>query len=388
MNRLIILKNTIAKDKFESTYENIIKNIDYRDVVGFKVSPVDFISSISNFIFTKVCNAYCFSSIRGCFIFKDKTPLNIKDTLVTLLKDFNAKIEIRVSSKKDWYIVYLNDYPSLVYNLRRKKKAYVYSFFLPGSADRPQMSKDSINYMLTMSFPIFEKSFYFNADHILNLIVDSIKKAYPMSIEFIENIEYTLYKTGSFYKNLNSSIKYLKEDSLPFNNTIIDILSKRDYLLNIDHTKDFKLKFTKSKKPSFLLYPIFRGDLIRVIYNINARGIKDTHSCHLLASRLSDILDTSFKVSSYYQKGFDIKDSQFDKYSTLSYGHNTLLEKAIVPKSSIHIYYKEMMYNIQIFDKGMFMIIGSAIADINYKGVEYSGLDFINLLTNELMRDE
>ena len=199
MKKLIILKNTIAKDKFESTYENIVKNIDYRDIVGFKVSPIDFISSISNFIFTKVCNAYCFSSIRGCFIFKDRTPLNIKDTLVTLLKDFNAKIEIRTSPKKDWYIVYLNDYPSLVYSLRRNKKGYIYSFFLPGSADRPQMSKDSINYMLTMSFPIFEKSFYFNADHILNLIVDSIKKTYNMDIEFIENIEYTLYRKGSFY---------------------------------------------------------------------------------------------------------------------------------------------------------------------------------------------
>ena len=185
MSRLIILKNAIAKDKFESTYKNIVKNIDYGNIVGFKVSPIDFISSISNFIFTKVCNAYCFSSIRGCFIFRDKTPLNIKDTLVTLLKDFDAKIKIRMSSKKDWYIVYLNGYPSLVYNLRRKKKDYIYSFFLPGSADRPQMSKDSINYMLTMSFPIFEKSFYFNADHILNIIVDSIKRIYNMDIEFI-----------------------------------------------------------------------------------------------------------------------------------------------------------------------------------------------------------
>lgn len=385
LNKLIILKNAVAKDRFKITYDTIINNIRDNTIIGLKVSPLDFTSEFFTFIFTRVCNAYCFSSIRGCFIFKSKVLLNIYEILVKILEDFNPKIEIKSSNKKGWFVVYLNGYPSVVYYVDMCK--HIYSFFIAGNADRPQGNKDSINYILTMSYPVFEKSFYFNADHILNIIVKSLEKHYTSSTEFIENIEYKLYSNSFFYSNLNSSIKYLNDNSLPFNNTIIDVFSKKNHILNIDHTKDYKLKFTNKKNTSFLKYPIHKGDLIRIIYNVNARSIVSPVSCHSLALKISKNLDDNFKVSSYYQKGFDIKNSDFEKYSTLSYGHDTLLEKAIVAKSSIHIYYQDLVYNIQIYDKGMFMIIGSSISDILYGGTKYVGLDLINMVTDVLIKE-
>lgn len=383
MTELIILKNTIEKNKLKNTYKNIIKYINDDTIIGLKVSPIDFTSKISTFIYTKVCNAYCFSSIRGCFIYKSKNSLNIYDIIYNILKDYNPIIRITQSSQKNWYIVYINEYPSIVY---KYDKNLTYSFFIPGTADRPLEDKNNINYILTMSFPTFEKSFYFNADHVLNIIVNNIKKIYNIPVKYIDNIEYKLYKSFLLNKNLNNAIKYYNDNKIPFNNFIIDIISKNNHIININHTKNFKLKFSH-KKSKLLSYPVNKGDLVRIIYNINAKKINSTKSCHDLAYRISTLFDNTFKVSSYYQKGFDIKNNEFDKYNTLSYGHNTLLEKLLIAKSSIHIYYKNILYNIQIYDKGMFMIIGSATSEVSINNTKYIGLDILNMITNELIKD-
>ena len=392
---LYVLKNTVQKDLFYKYKKYIIKNIPLYTIIGMKISPMEFTSNIFMYISSYVCNLYSFLSIRGVYFLCIDKFVDIQNLISSVFKDKNIKIYN--SNQKNWKIVYLNNFPFLLINCIKKKNKYIYSFYLPGSANRPlEENKNSLNYIFGMSFPEFNKSFDFNQDYCMTLcrqyILEYLKNS---NIEYnsneLFNVNYKLYKGISFCKCMNKIFKPLVQNKLPFNNTIYDILVKKNTIYNVNINKN-KLKYVSNKylirKPSTWVQSAYKNSIYRLIYSVNACKIDSIKKCHNLALNIKHILSDSYKIYSYYQRGLDINEKEFDKNSTLSYGHDSLIEKQIIPIASIQIFYENVNYIIYIYKIGAFLIVGPTTNTLILNDMKCSGLDLINLISDYLLKME
>lgn len=392
---LCILKNTVQKEEFFKYKKQIIKNIPLYTILGLKISPMEFTTKPFMYISTKVCNYYSFLSIRGIYFLCIDNPINTLSLMSFLLKDNNVKIYN--SNQKNWEIVYLNNFPFLLINCVKKRNRYIYSFYIQGTPNKPLgTNKESLNYTFGMSFPEFDKSFDFNHDYCMTLckqyIIDYLKNnSINYNYTQIFNVNYKFYKGISFCKSLNAMFKPLVQNKIPFNNTIYDTLVRKSTVYNVNIHKK-KLKYINNKflfkNPSTWTQIAYKNSLYRLIYSVNACKIDSIEKCHNLASNIKNLLSDSYNICSYYQYGFDIDEKTFNKHNTLAYGHNSLIEKEIIPISSIHIFYESKNYTIYIYKTGAFLLIGPVSNTVLLNNKEYSGLDLINLISDYLLKME
>jgi hypothetical protein len=236
-----------------------------------------------------------------------------------------------------------------------------------------------------MSWPEYEYSQLFNEDPVMLSIKESmlnlLKKEDPAVIE-LSNIQQKKYISSS-YKTFNKAFSLYFNPCEVFSPELHSIFLRRNRILYID---SLKKGFYKRRTPNTISsISLKKGDICTLLYLPNIEKLEGIENCHTLADYLHMALPIFKGVTSYCQKAFfECKENEttFDENTTLSYGHNTLREKELLPVNSVYLYNGNQAVRIFIYSKKLILVIVNKNLKLYYKDNTLKGKQVSQILNS------
>lgn len=375
-----IFKYSIRK----SSLDSFLKKITFPEknyACLLKVSPREEFSRTVQYIKRKVSLAYSFHSIRGALIVK--SSLSLREVIEGILEEASP-LKI-IKRRKDWYEIYIEGIPAFVVHGSRD----CWKIFFPGAPTKPHKgeylsSKKHPLYSFLMEWPEYEDSLEIEKDpvfcRIQNNFLEYLKnRNFSPTLKFQENIQQLFYKKA-FLKNLEKAFSLYYSPCNVFPPETHTFLFRRKRYLNLLENMEHPFSFKHTGSSLFEL-TLPKGSYFHLFYDRKIEKLAGIEEVHSLASYLQKAIPSLTGCTSYCQKALLECDSD-DENTTLSYGHNSLKEKEVLPVSSIYLYYGCSVARIFIYSKKLIVITIEEDMKIPSKNTFIKGLPLLNLLQN------
>lgn len=378
MNTLefIVLQNALRKVYIEDFLKHQISSKkNYCCMV--KVSPKEEYSKTIHLIRHHITQAYSFFSIRGIILLKTSKKISPYDITKSIIDNENIRI---YRERFHWYTSYVEGIPFFVFHWRRNR----WEIFIPGAPTKPfKENKKHPLYDFLMSWPQYSESLDFYRDPILPSMKNSLIKLleeYNPKIININNIQQKKY----FFSNIGSFKKAFSFLFDPCNVFTSELHHLTFHRKKIAYFNSGEKKFSYKRLSDNVSSLAFsKGDMCDFLYLPNMSNFEGIENTHTFANYLNKEFPLFKGITSYCQKAFfECKDSEetFDEDTTLSYGHNTLKEKAILPISSVYLYYKNEVAKIFIWDKKLILLIVNKNLRISYNNIVIKSPQILRIL--------